>query len=126
MTDRSTDRLRAHRQRYEQEKEKLQNLGFVVPGSVQARYQECGKASCHCHTHPAERHGPYYYWTRKVKGKTVGRMLTQEEFEIYREWIDNNRTLTRLVRTLQQISGRALAVVTGRKTVSVGLKNRTK
>lgn len=116
MTDIPTDRLRAHQQRYAQEKQKLQNLGFVVPGSVQARYQECGKASCHCHVSAAERHGPYYYWTRKVKGKTVGVMLTKEEFEIYRQWIDNNRALTRIVRTLQQISGRALAVVTRRKT----------
>jgi hypothetical protein len=83
---------------------------------VQARYQECGKTQCHCHGNPTNRHGPYYYWTRKVKGKTVSVLLTKEEFAIYREWIDNNRVLARLVRTMQKISVRALAVVTGRKT----------
>ena len=37
---------------------------------VQTRQIECGKAACHCHETPGNRHGPYHYWTRKVRGKT--------------------------------------------------------
>ena len=42
---------------------------------------------------PEARHGPYHYWTRKARGKTVGLKLTEEELGLYREWIENNREL---------------------------------
>lgn len=115
MTDKSNETLKAHAKRYAKLKRELQDVGFVLIGSVQSRYQQCGKPWCHCRTDPANRHGPYYYWTRKVKGKTVGMLLTKEEYDLYRDWIANGRTLSRLIRTMQQTSKRALAATTGRK-----------
>ena len=115
MSKASTVPTESYTDRYAKLKREIQDVGFVLIGSVQSRYQQCGKSWCHCHTDPANRHGPYYYWTRKVRGKTVGMLLTKEEYDLYRDWIANGRTLTRLVRSMQQISKRALAATTGRK-----------
>ena len=93
----------------------LQEVGFVCVGSVQTRYLKCGKPGCHCHDNPANRHGPYHYWTRKVKGRTIAVLLSEPEVGIYREWIQNNRRLDRLVREMRQLSARALTIQTGRK-----------
>ena len=61
------------------------------------------------------RHGPYHYWTRKARGKTVGLNLTEDELVLYREWIENNRKLERLVKEMRHLSSRALALITGRQ-----------
>jgi hypothetical protein len=92
----------------------LQEVGFVCVGSLQTRYLECGKQGCHCHDSPANRHGPYHYWTRKVKGRTIAVLLSEPEVGIYQEWIQNNRRLDRLVREMRQFSARALTIQTGR------------
>ncbi len=55
------------------------------------------------------------YWTRKSRGKTVGLMLTADELPLYREWIENNRNLERVLREMRTVSTRALALTTGRK-----------
>ena len=96
-------------------KAELQTVGFICQGSVQTRRLECGKAACHCHETPGNRHGPYHYWTRKVRGKTVGFMLTEDELHLYREWIANHRTVEQILREMRQLSDRARALITGRK-----------
>ena len=51
----------------------------------------------------------YHYWTRKARGKTVGLKLTEDELGLYREWIENNRELERLVKEMRRSSSRVLA-----------------
>ena len=58
---------------------------------------------------------PTHYWTRKARGKTVGLNLTEDELVLYREWIENNRKLERLVKEMRHLSSRALALITGRQ-----------
>ena len=115
MTGSATSRLEQCRTRYAQLKAELQELGFVCVGSLQTRHLTCGKASCRCHEAPANRHGPYHYWTRKVGGKTVAVLLGEEDLVIYREWIANNRELDRVIREMRKISARALTLSTARK-----------
>ena len=55
------------------------------------------------------------YWTRKARGKAVGLKLTEGELGLYREWIENNRELERLVKEMRRISSRVLALITGRQ-----------
>ena len=57
----------------------------------------------------------YHYWTRKARGKTVGLKLTEDELGLYREWIENNRELERLVKEMRRSSSRVLALITGRQ-----------
>lgn len=111
----NSERLRRYAERYDALKAELLTVGFVCQGSVQTRQTECGKATCRCHDDPENRHGPYHYWTRKIRGKTVGLMLTDAELPVYREWIENNRKLERIVREMRNLSARALTLATGRK-----------
>ena len=75
----------------------------------------CGKTTCRCYHDPDARHGPYHYWTRKARGKTVGMRLTEDELVLYQEWIENNRELERIVREMRGLSSRVLALITGRE-----------
>src|SRR4030067_1320157 len=83
--------LAMRRARYAQLKEELRSLGFVCVGSLQTRYLECGKAACHCHDDPANRHGPYHYWTRKVQGRTVAVLIGEGGGMLYRGRIGKDR-----------------------------------
>jgi uncharacterized protein DUF6788 len=53
-----------------------------------------------------ELHGPYYQWTRKVRGETVTVRLTREEARLFEEWISNGRQLHRIVTQMEMISRR--------------------
>ena len=102
--------LPTNEQRYRELKQQLQDVGFVCVGSLQTRYLPFVNASCRCHQDPAKRHGPYHYWTRKVKGRTVSVLVKQEQVPLYREWIQNNarrdkRRDMALVRGLAVFSG---------------------
>jgi hypothetical protein len=115
MSKKDDGHLKKYRERYAQLKDELPNLGFVCVGSLQTRLLECGKASCHCHDDPANRHGPYHYWTRKVQGRSVAVLVSEEHAVLYRRWITNNRTLDRVVHQMRKLSARALKLQAERK-----------
>ena len=71
--------LRGYEEQYKALKAQLQTLGFIGQGSVCTRRITCGRPACRCHDDPDARHGPYHYWTRKARGKTVGLRLTEDE-----------------------------------------------
>ncbi len=81
----------------------IAKLGFVLPGSLCERRLACTHTGCHCHDDPPQLHGPYWYWTRKVRAKTVSRMLSAEQVAEYRPWIENERRLRALVREFEQL-----------------------
>jgi uncharacterized protein DUF6788 len=87
----------------------LAKLGLCLPGSIVTQMRRCGTSGCHCHTDDAFKHGPYRLWSRKVAGKTVTRVLTESQFEIYKVWIDNARRLHELVAELEQLSVETMA-----------------
>jgi len=65
----------------------------LLTGSVIERSMKCGKKSCDCQTDEKALHGPYIYWTRKVNGKTVGKMVSEKQAESIRKYIENTRNL---------------------------------
>lgn len=81
----------------------IARTGEVLPGSIGERRTRCGQPSCACQTDPSRRHGPYWQWTRKVAGKTVGRYLAKEEADECRSWIANDRRLRELLGRLEAI-----------------------
>lgn len=97
---------------YRDVKDRLRDLGFVLPGSLTERWTICGKAGCRCAADPPRRHGPYIEYTRKVAGKTAGRRLTAEQAEQYRTWITNRRTLDRITASMDDLSQRAAQLIT--------------
>ena len=52
----------------------------------------------------SQLHGPYYQWTRKVRGKTVTVRLTREEARLVEGWISNGRQLDKIVAQVGTIS----------------------
>jgi hypothetical protein len=91
---------------YRQLKDRLAGLGFALPGSLTERWTTCGKPGCRC-AGPAQRHGPYIEYTRKLNGKTAGRRLTAQQAEQYRAWIANRRALDQITAGMDELSQQA-------------------
>ena len=82
----------------------LASLGFALPGTLIERHVRCGRANCRCHADPPLLHGPYWQWTRKVAGKTITRLVSDEQLDAYRQWLDNARRLRALVAELEALT----------------------
>ncbi len=107
MNARETQRLSLLEQRHRTLAARLAETGFLSSGSVVASYTTCGKPSCRCARDPAGRHGPYWQWTRAVRGRTITKRLTPSEAALYRQWIANRRAFDRIVTQMQEVSRRA-------------------
>ena len=53
---------------------------------------------------PAPAPRPYHQWTRKKDGKTVTRILTDDQLADYGPWFDNHRRLRELIAELETLS----------------------
>ena len=98
-TNGTTDRTR-----YDALKRAVLTLGPIRRGSLVRRFMPCGKPGCCCQVSPPELHGPYYQWTRKVRGKTVTVRLTREEARLFEEWISSGRQLEKIVAQMEAVS----------------------
>jgi hypothetical protein len=88
--------------------EALAQIDGLLPGSVVVRLMRCGKSNCACKADPPTLHGPYTQWTRTVRGKTVTKILTDEQRARYQPWFDNNRRLKDLIAKLETVSLQAI------------------
>lgn len=104
---RERQRLAALEERRKRLAGQLAEIGFISRGSVVASYTTCGKDSCRCRCDRGARHGPYWQWSRAVRGRTVTTRLSEDQAALYREWIANQRTLDGIVRRMQEVSRRA-------------------
>jgi hypothetical protein len=82
----------------------LAQPGFALPGTLTERLTRCGRANCRCHADPPVLHGPYHQWTRKVDGKTVTRLLTDDQLADYGPWFASQRQLRSLLAELETLS----------------------
>jgi hypothetical protein len=82
----------------------LAQTGFILPGTLTERMTRCGYPGCRCHADPPQLHGPYHQWTRKINGKTVTRILTDDQLADYQPWFDNQRRLRDLITELENLS----------------------
>ena len=82
----------------------LSEAGFCLPGSIGDEHTRCGKPNCRCKADPPIPHGPYHHWTRKIGGKTVGRYLSAEQLDRYRDWFEQARRLRDLLGELETLS----------------------
>ena len=62
---------------------RLAGVGFALPGTLADRMTRCGHPGCRCHADPPRLHGPYHQWTRKIDGKTVTRILSDDQLADY-------------------------------------------
>lgn len=96
-------------------KAELAELGIVLRGSVNERLVQCGKKNCRCQGDPPALHGPYYEWTRKVRGKTKTARLTPAEAETYQQWIANGRRLNEILANWESIGIEAADEIRGKR-----------
>ena len=102
-----TSRLEHYENQYRELLGELPDLGFVSPGSVVLREISCSKPGCKCTADLPRRHGPHYWWTKKMRGKTVSSQLTPAEAALFEEWIANPRQRQRVTRDLERVSAKA-------------------
>jgi hypothetical protein len=98
----------AEQERYDTLKGGIVDLGLVCRGSIVKRFMPCGKPGCRCQATPPELHGPYYQWTRKVRGKTVTVRLSREQAQALDEWMANGRRLDKIISQMQGLSQRII------------------
>jgi hypothetical protein len=89
-------------------KRELEQLGYFCKGTVLKRMMKCGQKRCACHQDPAKRHGPYFEWTYKEKGKTVNRRLRPEEVPFFEAAIQQYRKLQSVLKRMEQVSRNAV------------------
>ncbi|EQD28428.1 hypothetical protein B1A_03979 [mine drainage metagenome] len=72
---------------------------------------KCGNVKCKCHASPPTLHGPYYDWSRKVKGKTVNIRLGEEQARVVEKWIQNMKRLENVLSEIEATSIRAAELI---------------
>jgi len=95
-------------QRFRILKREFQQLEYFCKGTLLKRMMKCGKAQCACRHDPAKRHGPYFEWTYKAKGKTVNVKLTPEVMPMFRAASQQYRKLRSLLNRLERLSQNVL------------------
>lgn len=85
---------------YEKLKLRVLKIGIAIPGTIRKTYLICGKENCRCAQSEDDRHGPYYFWNRKVRGKLTSKSLNSEQLHQYEHWISNRRQLESLVEEM--------------------------
>lgn len=89
----------------------IAEIGPVLRGTIGTYRTRCGSPRCRCATDRAARHGPYHIWTRKAGGKTITRMLSDQQAMRLQPWTQNMRRLDTLLKKLQELTLRAAQTV---------------
>jgi len=67
-------------------------LGPVLPGTLEERYNVCGKAGCRCKDKINPRkHGPYYHLSYSLKGRNSTVFVRRDDAATVREMTENYR-----------------------------------
>jgi hypothetical protein len=81
----------------------LPPAGEVMRGSLVERYVTCGNPSCKCAR--GERHGPMWYLTVTLgPGRTTGGILSGDQVEQVRRWIENYQRLKDGLEKISEIN----------------------
>ena len=70
------------------------------------------------------RHGPYYFWNRKVGGKLSSKSLSQDKLSLFRSWIHNRLEMESIVLQLLEV-GQEIAATMPPATESEKSEKRT-
>ena len=82
----------------------LASIGEFRPGTLQSRYRQCGKPTCHCAREGDPGHGPKWVLTRTVGGKRRNFSIPDEAVEATREQVAEYHRFRALTRELIEVS----------------------
>ena len=87
----------------EQLKQKLLNLGPVLPGSISEQWNVCGTPSCKCKdSKKPQKHGPYYQLSFSVGGRSSSMFIKKEDISEARKRVRNYQEFKKLTTELVQ------------------------
>lgn len=87
----------------EQLKQKLVNLGAVLPGSISEQWNVCGTPSCKCKdSKNPKKHGPYYQLSFSVGGRSSSMFIKKEDISEARKRVRNYQEFKKLTTELVQ------------------------
>lgn len=92
------------RQKKQKIKNKINDLEWILVGTLLKSYKRCGKDNCKCMKNKNCWHGPYYIWTRKENRKTVTKTLTKEQAQYVLNAFKNMKKLNRLLEKWKKMS----------------------
>ena len=95
-------------------KSELGELWIVLQGTVTERHKSCGKMGCRCKATPPALHGPYYQWTRKVRGKTQTVRLKADDVTDYERWIAAGRRFDQIIARWRDLAAKAVEQIRGK------------
>jgi len=98
----------AYAKRFQALKADLAQIEYFSKGTLLARMVRCGKPQCACGKDPSKRHGPYYEWTYKARGKTVTVRLAPEAASFFRAAARQYRKLKTILNRMETLSRQAL------------------
>ena len=96
-----TDSLESRREQICQE---LATIGDFRRGSLMQRHLRCGKPSCRCRDQDSPGHGPYWYLTCTVGGKSVSRKIPPQAVERTRHLIAEYKRFRTLTNELVEVN----------------------
>ena len=94
----------AYAKRFQELKADLAQIEYFSKGTLLARMVRCGKPQCACGKDPSKRHGPYYEWTYKARGKTVTVRLAPEAAPFFRAAARQYRKLKTILNRMETLS----------------------
>ena len=83
----------------------VQPEGYILQGSVVRRKLKRRVGTV------LKTYGPYYLWTRKIKGRTVSVALTDEQARIIRQAINRNREMEERLDRLRSLSEQIISAI---------------
>ena len=101
--------------RIESIRRQIAEIGLVAQGTISKRTKVCGRPNCRCAEDPKARHGPYYEWTRREKGRYVHSVILAEQAEALVAAIDNHRRVLALLTRWSTETARTLKIRSGHK-----------
>jgi hypothetical protein len=88
---------------FEQLKQKLLNLGPVLPGSISEQWNVCGTPGCKCKdTENPKKHGPYYQLSFSIGGRSSSLFIKKEDIAEARKSVKRYQEFKKLTMELVQ------------------------
>ncbi|VAW81480.1 hypothetical protein MNBD_GAMMA12-2229 [hydrothermal vent metagenome] len=85
-------------------KNKIIARDWILQGTLLRQYKQCGKNNCRCHQDQKHWHGPYWIWTRKEKGKTITKTLSDSQATMVKKSLKEMKEINKLVEKWKLLS----------------------
>ena len=91
------------KKKIEQLKQKILNLGPVLPGSISEQWNICGTPGCKCKDpKKPQKHGPYYQLSFSVGGRSSSMFIKKQDISEARKRVRNYQEFKKLTTELIQ------------------------